>query len=164
MKWLSFICLVVLLNCSSKQPRGAICEKQAYLTNELRNSSLAKGRGNNLLIFETFQDKKINHYFLEVVNNTYVLRSDSLQYAMPSRALRENPVAYVAALNEKLAAFGIREYDGQPDGLGTLLKLYMTNGEVIIQCADTRLLSYPALLTELKNSKKLCDNWYITRE
>jgi hypothetical protein len=164
MKWLNFICLVALLNCSNKQPHGAICEEQAYLTNELRNSSLAKGRGNNLLIFETFQGKKTNHYFLEVVNNTCVLRSDSLQYAPPSQALRENPVAYVAALNKKLAAFGIREYDGQPDGLGTLLKLYMTNGEVIIHCADIKRLSYPALLTELKNSKKLCDNWYSTQE
>lgn len=164
MKWLSFICLVVLLNCSSKQPRGAICEKQAYLTNELRNSSLAKGRGNNLLVFETYQGKKTNHYFLEVVHDTCVLQSDSLQYAPSSRALRENPVAYVAALNKRLAAFGIRGYDGQPDGLGTLLKLYMTTGEIIIHCADRKRLSYPALLTELKSSKKLCDNWYITQE
>jgi hypothetical protein len=164
MKWLSFICLVFLLNCSSKQSRGASWEKQASLTNELRNSSLAKGRGQNLLLFDTFQGRKTNHYFIEVVNDAYVLRSDSLQYTPPSQVLREEPVAYVATLNKKLSALGIKEYDGKPDGLGTLLKLYMSNGEVIVHCADLNRISYPALLTELKNSKKLCDNWYITQE
>jgi hypothetical protein len=164
MKWLRFIYLVVLFNCAGKQPHDAICEKQASLLTELSNSSLAKGRGNNVLLFDTFQGKKTNHYFLELVNDAYVLQFDSLQYTSPNQGLRENPVGYVAGLNKKLAALGIREYRGKPDGLGTLLELYMANGEKIVNYVDVNHIVNPALVTELKNSKKLCANWYITQE
>jgi hypothetical protein len=120
---------------------------------------LAPGRGDNLLFFRTYQGDSTNEYFLEVKNNQYFLRNDTLQYASPLTA--RNIGAHVAALHHQLDSLNIRSYDGEPNGLGILLELYLKDGKTVFHALDTSQITDTATLNSIKKAERLCKDWYL---
>lgn len=160
----SFLLIIFLSNCSARQRDESVCENQDYLTKTLLHSFLAKNRGNSLIIFRTYKGEKVNQYVVSAGKNSYTFKSDSIEYFQNIEALRNDATAYVKELDEKLTAIGIKEYDGEPDSLGTLIKLYMKNGDVILKSENIQHINYPETLKVLNNSERLCGDWYITPE
>lgn len=156
--------IILFCSCSTKQQDERLCENQVYLTTTLTHSFLAKNRGHGLIIFRTYKGNKTNQYVIDVKEEVYTLNNDSIEYLQTIPLLKKNPSAYVRQLDSKLNSIGIREYDGEPDGLGTLLKLYMSSGNVIFKAESVEKITYPETLKVLKESKKICGDWYISPE
>jgi hypothetical protein len=159
-KPLTLSIITLLYSCSAKP---SICENDTYITSLVRNSELDKGRsGDNILIYYTFQGSKTNQYTVlrEVDDPTsFCLDKSFIEYE--DRLYSEGKiVSYVRVLNEKLDSLGIRAYSGKPDGLGSILRLYMKNGEVIYKTQPISQITCSATLQEIKTSRILCSNWY----
>ena len=162
---LGTIC-IMLLASECKHHAAIPCENQPYLAATFVHSTLAKGRGQNLIIFNTFKGKKNNEYFIVKDNITgqYILKNATIGYKDNIKIVDTDAASYVRGLDKKLDSLGIREYDGQPDGLGTLMTLYMKNGDIIFKADTFKYITYPATLQQLRASTLLCDNWYVANE
>ena len=153
--WL-FLTLLIF-GCSHSQWQRRICGNQPFF-NTLVHSSLGTGRGENLVFFSTHQGRKTNEYFIQVENQQYFLRNDSLEYTSPITP--QNVASYVAALRHRLDSLNIRSYNGEPDGLGTLMVLSFKDGSTVFRTQAVGSITYPATLNNIKQAERLCEGWY----
>ena len=153
--WLFFA--LPFFGCSHTQLQTRICGNHPFLKS-LAHSTLGTGRGDNLVYFTTHQGHKTNEYFLQVEGQHYSLRRDSLEYASP--ITKQNVAAYVAALRPRLDSLNIRNYEGEPDGLGTLMVLYLKDGSTVFRTQDVASITYPGTLNNIKRAERLCEGWY----
>jgi hypothetical protein len=143
--------------CSHTQLQTRICGNQPFLKS-LAHSSLVTVGGDNLVFFTIHQGRKTNEYFLQAEGQRYSLRRDSLEYAAP--ITKQNVAAYVAALRPRLDSLNIRNYEGEPDGLGTLMVLYLKDGSTVFRTQDVARITHPGTLDDIKRAEHLCEGWY----
>ena len=93
-----------------------------------------------------------------------VFYRDSLQYPAAFPLTATNACAYVKALQLRLNSFHIKEYRGEPDGLGTEAMVHMQNGETVFYIKDMAQITYPATLDRIKKAHRLCENWYLEQD
>jgi hypothetical protein len=153
----SLVFALSFLGCSHSKLQTRICGNQPFLQT-LAHSSLGTGRGDNLVFFTTHQGRNTNEYFLQVEGQQYSLRNDSLEYASP--ITKQQVPAYVAALRRRLDSLNIRGYEGEPDGLGTLMVLYMKDGSTVFRTQDVASITHPETLANIKRAEPLCEGWY----
>ncbi len=151
-------CAFLLIACSCNSYQDNICKNQASLIKKLSGSAFYRRGNSNLMLFYVSQNSKTNQYFFEAANEKLTLANDSLEYQ--ESVERRNIVPYVSKLRRELDSLEIKEYDGRADGLGTLLKMHMKDGDWVTYTEDSSRITYPATLQYLRKSKSFCKNWY----
>jgi hypothetical protein len=152
------ICLLLIINCSCNSYESNICKNQLQVVEKLRGSAFYRRGNSNFLVFYASQNGKTNEYFFDISSGKLTLKRDSLEYQ--EVGARANIISYVSKLRIELDSLEIKEYDGRPDGLGTLLKMHMKDDNWITFAEDSSHITYPATLQYLRKSKSFCKNWY----
>ena len=159
------ICLLLLSNCSGNSYQKSIIENHNRIAINLANSAYSHYRrgGGEALIFNTFKEQKENFYFFEVTNGTLILKKRNTQFE-EEIIKQKNITNYVLNLEKQLDSLNIKGYNGQPNGLGVLLELNMNDGSTIVYTEDTSRISHALTLKYIRKAKRLCNNWYYSKD
>ncbi|AYA36713.1 hypothetical protein D3Y59_06380 [Hymenobacter oligotrophus] len=153
---------MVFSACSNKHLNSSICNNQEFITKHFSHSTFAQRKKGTLLFFTTYRSNCSNEFILELKNQQYSLLRDSLEY-VPDAVTPANVCNYVASLQRELDSLQIREYIGEPDGLGTRMVLYMEDGSMIFQTEEVTRITYYRTLKNISQARYLCNNWYLGR-
>ncbi len=134
MKKLALYLLLFIVGCSpANSEMKNIYNNRVKITDLFAFKSVMRGRGQNIILFYTYKDKKTNKYFFEISNNQYEFTNDSVEYTTDimqlkgdrgSELYKRELISQIKMLMNKMDELNIRDFKSDLFGVGIDCKFF----------------------------------------
>ena len=134
--------------------------------------SVMRSRGQNIILFYTHKDKKINKYFFEDINDQYVFTNDSIEYTPDvlqltgtkgSEQYKQELTSTIKTVLSKMDELNIRDIKSDLSDVGIDFQIYLKESKgIILYVSNPQRISSFYWTKYIKSMQKIDEQWRYT--
>ena len=171
MKYL-FISIVFFACVSKKDNILKVYDDRIAIIPLFTSKSVMRSRGQNIILFYTYNNKKTNKYFFEIKNEVCQFTNDSIEYTPDilklkyergSKSYSQELVTHVKILLAKMDELNIRDFKSDLSDVGIDLVIYLKKSRgFLVYLSNPKNVKLPYWINYLNPLQKLDSNWLCT--
>lgn len=163
-------CFLLLIACNNigSYPEKVLKKKELF-EKQFQNLSLIRSRGRKTIIFNVYNVKGKNEFYLDVLNDrNYQLTANSKKYnndlLKNNSEYEKHLISTVKNKIELMDLYDIRDISHEFGSQGIDMVIYFNSLESLFFIRDRKAVKNKEWIKEIEQLKKIDENWFYKRD